>query len=183
MPFYDRSLDIVIESHPDSDHINGLAEVLKRFNVGLVMESGVGNNNQAYKEIEKIIDDNGIQKILARRGMRINMGNGVYMDILFPDRDVFGLDTNTASIVAKLNYGSASFLFTGDSPKSIEKYLVSLDGKNLQSNVLKIGHHGSKTSTSEQFLGYVDPEYAVISAGKNNRYGHPHQEVLDLLNR
>ena len=183
MPFYDRSIDMIISSHPDKDHIAGLVEVARRYNVSAAMESGVNSNSAVYRELNKIIDEKEIQKIFARRGMRINMGDGVYIDILFPDRDVSGLETNAASIVAKLIYGKTSFMLTGDSPKAMEQYLVSLGGKALKSDVLKTGHHGSKTSTSESFLGYVSPKYAVISSGAGNRYGHPHQETIDLLNR
>ncbi|MFH1956134.1 MAG: MBL fold metallo-hydrolase, partial [Patescibacteria group bacterium] len=156
MPFYDRSIDVVIESHPDSDHINGLVEVLRRYNIGLVMESGVSNGSESYKEIKKIIQEKDIKNILARQGMRANLGDGVFMDILFPDRDVVGLETNTASIVAKLNYGENCFIFAGDSPKAIEQYLVSVYGDppaggppagGLNCEVLKVGHHGSDTST------------------------------------
>ncbi|MFH1456981.1 MAG: MBL fold metallo-hydrolase [Patescibacteria group bacterium] len=182
MLFYDRSIDLIIESHPDSDHVNGLVEVLKRYNVGLIMESGVANENQAYQKIQKIIKEKNIKNILARQNMKINLGDGAYMDILFPDRDVANLETNTASIIAKLNYGETCFIFTGDSPRAIEQYLVSVYGDKLNCEVLKIGHHGSNTSTSESFLGYIDPKYAVISVGEN-KYGHPHQEILDLLNQ
>ncbi len=183
MPFYDRSIDMIIETHPDSDHINGIVEILRRYNVGLIMEPGVESDNSAYQEIKKIIQENNIKDVFARRGMKINLGEGVYMDILFPDRDVAGMETNTASIVAKLVYGNNCFLFTGDSPKAIEEYLVSVDKENLKCDVLKIAHHGSRTSTSESFLGYVNSEYVVISVGKDNKYGHPNQEVLDLLNQ
>ena len=183
MPFYDRSIDMIISSHPDKDHIAGLVEVARRYNVSAAMESGVNSNSAVYRELNKIIDEKEIQKIFARRGMRINMGEGTYIDILFPDRDVFGLETNTASIVAKLIYGNTSFMLTGDSPKAIEKYLVSIMGEALKSDVLKVAHHGSKTSTSESFLGYVSPKYSVISSGKNNRYNHPHKEIIELLNK
>ena len=105
------------------------------------------------------------------------------IDILFPDRDTDEWETNTASIVAKLVYGNNSFLLTGDSPTAIENYLSMIDGRNLKSDVLKAGHHGSRTSTSESFANLVSPEYAVISAGKNNQYGHPHKEVLDILEK
>ncbi|KKP80420.1 MAG: internalization-related competence protein ComEC/Rec2 protein, partial [Parcubacteria group bacterium GW2011_GWB1_35_5] len=108
------------------------------------------------------------------------LGDGVVLQILFPDRDPAGMETNTSSIIARLVYGENEFLFTGDSPKSIENYLISLGG--LESDVLKAGHHGSKTSTSPDFVTAVSPEYVVISAGKDNRYGHPSQEVLDILN-
>ena len=112
--------------------------------------------------------------------MNIDLGNGAILQILFPDRDPSGMDTNDSSVVARFVYGENEFLFTGDSPQKIENYLVLLGG--LESDVLKIGHHGSKTSTGASFVSAVSPEYAVISVGKDNRYGHPNQEILDLLN-
>ena len=93
------------------------------------------------------------------------------------------MESNSASIVIQLIYGDTTFLFTGDSPKNIEDYLTDLFGNQLQSDVLKIGHHGSDTSTSELFLRMVEPEYGVISAEQNNRYGHPHKSVMDLLKK
>ena len=185
MPFYDKTIDMVIESHPDSDHIGGLPEILSRYDVGVVMESGVNSDSAIYAETEKMISEKNIKKVLARRGTRINLGDGAVLDILFPDRDVTGMDTNDASVIAKLVYGNKSFLFTGDSPAKMEKYLVSLNGNppagGLDADILKVGHHGSKTSSSESFLGYVSPEYAVISAGEENKYGHPHTETLTRL--
>jgi competence protein ComEC len=183
MPFYDKTIDMVIESHPDSDHIGGLPEILNRYEVGIVMESGVNADSAIYVETEKLIGEKNIKKVLARRGTRINLGDGGYLDILFPDRDVAGMDTNDASVIAKLVYGSKSFLFAGDSPAKMEKYLVSSEKGELDADVLKVGHHGSKTSSSEEFLGYVSPEYAVISVGAENKYGHPHQEALDRLQK
>lgn len=183
MPFYDRSIDVIIESHPDADHISGLVDVLERYDVGLVMESGVGSDSAVYAELENVRNQKGIQKILVRRGQIIDLGEGVFLEILFPDRDVSGLETNLASVVCRLVYGETEFLFTGDSPKAMESYLISVYGKELQSDVLKTGHHGSKTSTSEMFLGYVGPEYVVISSGKDNKYGHPSGEVLDILKK
>ncbi|KKS15767.1 MAG: Beta-lactamase domain protein [Parcubacteria group bacterium GW2011_GWB1_41_6] len=182
MPFYDRSLDLIIVTHPDSDHIGGFPDVLKNFKAGKIVEPGVDSETGLYREFQRLAELEGAERILARRGMKFILDKNVYLLILFPDRDVAGLDTNDASIVAKLVYGNNSFLFTGDSPKKIEEYLVSLDGKNLDVDVLKAGHHGSKTSSAEEFLNAVSPVYAVVSAGKDNRYGHPHQEVLDALN-
>ncbi len=183
MPFYDRSIDVVIATHPDADHIGGLLDILNRYNVDLVIEPGLESDTTVYKEFKKIIKDKKIKKILARRGMKINFDKTAYIDILFPDRDVSGMDSNDASIVAKLVYGKTSYLFTGDSPLKIENYLIELSPESIDADVLKIGHHGSKTSNSEAFIGYVSPEYAVISVGKNNKYGHPHKDVLDILER
>ncbi len=181
MPFYDRSLDVVIATHPDQDHISGLLDVLERYEVDFVMEPGVESETTVYKELEKLVDEKQIKKILARRGMKLVLDDNAYLLILFPDRDVSKMDTNDASIVAKLVYGNTSFLFTGDSPRKIEDYLLAIDKEGLDVDVLKVGHHGSRTSTGEEFLSAVSPEFAAIQVGKGNRYGHPHAEVLDNL--
>ncbi len=181
MPFYDRSIDMVIATHPDKDHIGGLPAVLEKFKVNVFIEPGVTSDNGTYEALGVVIEEKGIKKILAKRGQRITLDKDVYMDILFPDRETLGWETNTASIVVRLVYGDTSFLLTGDSPKRIEEYVTSLDGKNLTASVLKLGHHGSRTSTSEFFLGTVDPQYAIISSAVDNRYGHPHKEVVEML--
>ena len=183
MPFYDRSIDIVIATHPDKDHIGGLPDVLQRYTVDFILESGVKNDTGTSRAFESAILQNKIKKIFAKRGMAITLGDDVFLNILFPDRDVSEVESNTASIVAQLVYKNTEFMFTGDSPKTIEEYLVFLDGEKLRSDVLKVGHHGSKTSSSESFVGYVSPEYAIISAGADNSYGHPHKEVVEILNQ
>ncbi len=185
MPFYDRSIDMLVVSNPDKDHIAGFIDVLRRYEVGRVMEPGTVSETAVYRELKNEIEKEKAEKVLARRGMRLVLDgqNGVFLEILFPDRDVSELSTNNGSIVVRLIYGETSFLLTGDSPKAVESYLVSLDGPRLKSDVLKVGHHGSKTSTGEMFLGYVSPKYAVISSGENNKYGHPHQETTDTLQK
>src|SRR3989344_9118297 len=183
MPFYDRTIDAVIATHPDKDHIGGLVEVLKNYSADMVMEPGASSDTGVYQELEKTIADKKLPRILARRGMSLNLGDGARLNILFPDRNTDEWETNTASIVTKLVYGNNSFLLTGDSPIAIEKYLSIIDGKNLKSDVLKAGHHGSRTSTSESFASLVSPQYTIISAGKNNQYDHPHKEVLDILGK
>jgi competence protein ComEC len=188
MPFYDRSIDIVMESHPDADHIGGLPDVLERYKVAIFMEPGVRSDTAIDKETEKDVVDEKSKFIEARRGMRVELGGGARLEILYPTLDPRGMETNTASIVARLVYGENEFLLTGDSPISIENYLISLQDAhggdlNLQSDVLKAGHHGSRTSTSPEYVAAVKPKYAVISAGKDNKYGHPHKEVLDTLEK
>ena len=152
MPFYDRSIDVVVATHPDKDHIGGLIPVIENFSIDAVFEPGVESDTKIYQLLESIIKEKEIKKVLARRGMVIwlDKKNGVYLRILFPNQDVSGWDTNDASIVAELNYGERSFLLTGDSPRGIENYLIYLDGDNLKTDVLKLGHHGSKTSNSEE---------------------------------
>lgn len=190
MPFYDRSIDVLIATHPDADHIGGLNDVLDKYKVDIFLEPGIGSETGVYKNLEnrvlEKVSKNEIKKIEARRGMIVDLGGGAILQILFPDRDPSGMETNMASIVARLVYGENEFLLTGDSPIAIEKYLVSIQSRGdtlgLRSDVLKAGHHGSRTSTSKEFISAVSPEYVIISAGKNNKYGHPHQEVLDIIN-
>lgn len=198
MPFYDRSIDVVVASHPDADHISGLNDVLSRYKVDIFLEPGVESETALFEELNSKIErleastqsqgadrSVGLKRFEARRGMTIDLGSGAEFQILFPDRDPSGMESNTASIVARLVYGESEFLLTGDSPKSIEEYLIFLSSQGLnpglKSDVLKAGHHGSKTSSSEAFVSAVSPQYAVISAGKDNRYGHPHEEVIKIL--
>jgi competence protein ComEC len=183
MPFYDRYIDMLIVSNPDKDHYAGFIDVLKNYSVGEVMEPGTVSNTETYQVFKHAVGEKHIPDVLARRGMDIDLGGGAHLNILFPDRDVSGLSTNEGSMVAKLVYGNTSFLLMGDAPQNIEKYLVRLDGKNLDVDVLKLGHHGSRTSTSPELLSVATPDYAIISAGLHNKYGHPHKEVLALLDK
>jgi competence protein ComEC len=183
IPFYDRSIDVVIATHPDKDHIGGLPDALQRYKVDFFLDSGNESESATYKELLRLIEAKSIKSIQAKRGMVIVLDNKVYLNILFPDRDVPELESNTASVIARLVYGETEFMLTGDSPKAIENYLVMLDGEDLKSDVLKAGHHGSKTSSAETFLGYVQPKYSIISAGVDNQYGHPHEEVINTLNQ
>ena len=183
MPFWDRSIDLVLATHPDQDHVGGLPAVINRMDVKNVVTTENTSGTGAYGAFEKAISEKHPQRILARTGEKIILDNGVALEVLFPDRNTTGWDTNTGSIVARLSYGNQSFLFTGDSPQSVEKYLISKNSRQIHSNVLKLGHHGSRTSSSKEFLSAVDSEYAVISAGKDNKYGHPHKEVISLLDQ
>ncbi len=181
MPFYDRSIDVVLGTHTDKDHVGGLPAVFENFSVEFYIDPGLPDDSGFYQELLRDVAKEPAEKIIARRGMRINLGEGAELNILFPDRDVSGFDANDASVIARLVYGDTAFLFTGDSPKKIENYVVSLYGDALRSDVLKAGHHGSKTSTSAAFLSAVSPDIAVVSAGEDNRYGHPHKEVTDAF--
>lgn len=182
LPFGDRNIDVMVESHPDADHISGLVNVAQSYKVGAFLEPGVESNNNVHVTLENEIASQNIPRILARRGMVVDFSDGAKLEILFPNQDVTNWDTNDASIVAKLVYGRESFLLTGDSTIKAESILLSLNKEILKSDVLKAGHHGSHTSTSLPYAEAVSPEYAVISAGKGNLYGHPHKEVLNILN-
>lgn len=181
MPYWDRSIDVVLATHADQDHVGGLPAVVQNMDVQTVITTENTSGTGAYVSFENATKQINARHIIARAGERVILDDGVTFEILFPDRDTKGWETNTSSIVARLSYGSESFLLTGDSPQSIEQYLVAKDSSVLHSNILKLGHHGSKTSNSKIFISAVNPDYAVISAGKGNKYGHPNKEVLDLL--
>jgi competence protein ComEC len=178
--FWDRTIDIALATHEDTDHIGGFPDVFSRY----AISTFVRTENEGESGLAHMLDEIAPKEaeiIYARRGMEIDLGGGVVLHILFPDRDPTYLDSNTSSIVARLIYGDTSFLLTGDSPDEIEQHLVFLDSQGLQSDVLKAGHHGSRTSTSEAYMNAVLPTYAIISAEKDNRYGHPHEEVVERL--
>jgi competence protein ComEC len=182
MPFYDRTLDILIATHPDKDHIAGFIDVLDRYEVSYFFEPGIGSDTAAYAALKSAVaQEEGLQKIFPRKGMILELGEGARLEVLFPDRDIFKGETNTMSVIAVLRYGKTCFLFSGDAPKQVERYILALHGANLKCDVLKAGHHGSRTSTSAEFVAAVAPSFAVISAGKDNRYGHPHREVIDIF--
>jgi competence protein ComEC len=179
--FFDRTLDMVVGTHPDLDHIGGLIDVFKRYRVGTVLTTENKGESDAAALYERLKAEEGARIFNARRGQTFTLGTGTYLEVLFPEDNPEALESNTSSIVLQLTHGSSTFLFTGDSPKNIEEYLVLAEGEHLKSDVLKVGHHGSRTSTSELFLDEVAPTYAVITVGKDNSYGHPHVEVTDMF--
>lgn len=184
LPAHDRSIDVVLATHPDADHIGGLPDVLERYDVSHVIRSGAVNDTEVFRALNNAVEnERTAQTMLARRGMRVDLGGGAYFDILFPDRDVSGTDPNNASVIGRLSYGDIEVMLTGDAPVSIERYLATFDRPKLESDILKAGHHGSRTSSAEQFVGFVSPQLAVISAGCENRYGHPHPDVLKTFAR
>lgn len=178
MPLFDRSIDVVIASHPDSDHISGLIDVVKKFNVGAFLESGVQSKNGVQDVLKSALSKKGIKIKIATRGEVYNLGAGVLLTVLYPYKDVQNEESNAGSLIMQLTYEGDSFLFTGDAPVASELILVGTDGEQLHSSVLKFGHHGSDTSTSVPFLKDVQPLYGIVSAGKNNQYHHPNEDVL-----
>jgi len=179
----DKTLDVVIASHPDLDHIGGLPNMFKRMDVGMYIESGVYDAGNDAQALRTSVEEEGLLPVLARPGSTLALGGGVYIEFLFPEGDAHLFEANTGSVVARVVYGRTAFMLTGDSPQSVENYLAQKYGASLMSNVLKAGHHGSKTSSGDAFLGVVSPEYAIISAACDNSYGHPHTEVLERLER
>lgn len=183
VPWYDRHIDMLVVTNPDKDHYEGFIPLLNKYSVDVVLEPGTNNTYVEYSVLEKEIFDKKIPKVLARRGQIVDLGGGAYLQILFPDRDVSDLSSNDGSIVMKLVYGDTSVMLQGDSTAKIEHYLVGLGDIDLKSTILKAGHHGSRTSTTEKYVSAVSPLWTVISSGANNSYGHPHKETLDTLTK
>lgn len=183
MPWYDRHIDMLVVTNPDRDHYEGFIPLLKKYSVDVFVEPGTVTPGEAYQILEKEVADKKIPKIIAKRGESIDLGGGAYLEILFPDRDVSGLTTNDGSIVMRLVYGETSVMLMGDSTAKIERFLSERDGTKLQSTILKAGHHGSKTSSVEEFVSLVSPQWTVISSGVDNSYGHPNKETLDTMEK
>jgi len=181
MPFYDRTIDGIVITHPHLDHYGGIVDVLDNYKIGFEMDSGNDNpGSKGFDIYARKLEEEKAKRIFAKKGMRVNLDEGLYLDILLPVINKKGMSTHDEMVVARLVYGNNSFLLTGDMEDNLESFLLSFGG-SIKSDVLKVGHHGSKTSTSEKFLGLVNPGLAIISAGKNNKYGHPHQEVTERL--
>lgn len=183
MPRFDHSLDLIIGTHPDADHIGGLPAVLEEYEVGGVLEPGSVSGSKIYKTLEESIIEKKIPHLLARENMVIDFGDGAYFVVVFPHQDVSTWETNNSSIVGLYIYKNTSFMLTGDAPLATEMYLSKKYGTRLHADVLKLGHHGSRTSSGETFLKLLNPGLAIISAGKDNSYGHPHKEVTDRLKK
>lgn len=176
-------IDILVLTHPHEDHVGGLIAVLKNFPVGLVLDSGLAHPSPSYRRFRELITARGIRYLLGRRGTRLELADGMRLDVLLPLEPLItgsGSDPNLNSIVARLTYGRLSALFTGDMEAWNESQLLEF-GDDVRSAVLKVAHHGSDTSTTEAFVEAVQPAVAVISVGRLNPFGHPHADTLATL--
>ena len=185
MPFWDRTIDMVILTHPHHDHLGGLTEVLRRYNVEKVLYPDLNYPSPLYDEWLALIKANGIESIIACAGQRIDMGDGVIIDVLGPPELHFSgtqSDVDNNGIVLKISDGKVSFLLTADIMQEAERQLISKRA-DLACTVLKVGHHGSDTSTTPEFLAVASPRIAVICVGSDNKFGHPDADVLERLSQ
>jgi competence protein ComEC len=182
-PFYDKSIDTLIVTNPDADHYSGFIDMVQNFNITRVIESGTQTDTERYKLFEQELREKNIERVLAKRGMVMDLGGGLELHIFYPDKDVSDTERNEGSIIAELVYGETEIMLTGDAPNSTLEYVADLNQQQIDSDILKVGHHGSRTSASEIFATLVSPEYAIISAGRENRYGHPHAETTELYKK
>jgi competence protein ComEC len=182
MPFWDRSIDLLVLTHPHQDHLAGLLEVLRRYRVGQVLYPALDYDSPLYDEWLRTIEEQQIKTTLAVAGQRIDMGDGVVIEVLRSSFTLPGAapDIDRDSLVLRLEYGSVSFLLTADINSETEWELVR-ERAPLASTVLKVAHHGSSTSSTPEFLAVVDPDVAVICVGADNDFGFPDEEVLARL--
>jgi competence protein ComEC len=182
MPFWDRTIDVVVLTHPHQDHLAGLVEALRRYRVGRVFYLASDYSSPVYDEWLKLIDEKGIEARQAEAGQRIDLGEGVTIDVVFPGEPLTGTDSDIDNngLVLRVGRGRVSFLLTADIMADAERELLR-ERASGEVTVLKVAHHGSATSTIAGFLAAADPEAVVISCGAGNRFGHPDEAVLGRL--
>jgi competence protein ComEC len=183
MPFWDRSLDMLVMTHTDADHITGLAEVLERYQVDRWLESGIPDQDPTYLACREILAEKAIPDDQLRAGDWLDLGHGISLEVLHPPGQPLAgttADTNNNSLVLRLVWNDVEFLLAGDVEAPAEQYLMR-SGQPLSARVLKVGHHGSARSSTADFLSAVSPSFAVISAGSGNAFGLPDQKVLQRL--
>lgn len=186
MSWRDREIDIMVLSHPDSDHVSGLASVLEAYDIDYFVHPEIEADTKAYKRFVDQLYTESALIIGARAGRRIDLGDGLHLNIIYPftgpaQRKV--RKSNNESVVIALEYEKFKMLLTGDIESTVEKKLVTLASASLPTTVLKIAHHGSGSSSTDAFLNASRPLIAVISAGEGNRYNHPAQAVLERLEK
>ena len=171
-------IDYLVATHPDEDHIGGMADVISSTQIGTIYAPNKTNNTATYRKFLTAIQNNNLQITLAEAGTIINQTDAYKLDILWPTKDANFPDTNDYSIIIKLTVGTKTFLFTGDAPTN-----AILDSNPGHIDVLKLSHHGSRTGTNEQLVRRLSPTYAVLSYALDNSYGHPMQSVLNALHK
>lgn len=168
-------IDYLVATHPHEDHIGSIDTVIQSFTIGKLYMPDAKSDTKTYRDVISAIEENGVELITAYAGTTIYADENMNITAVAPVKSYS--DLNNSSIVIRLTYKNSSFLFTGDAEELSEKDITA----TVSADVLKVGHHGSNTSTSDAFLSEVDPMYAVISCGRNNKYGHPHSETLEKL--
>ena len=185
MPFWDNTIDIMILTHPHSDHIIGLIEILNRYNVKQIFYTGVPYPSIEYTKWLSLIAEKQIPTVIIKSYINLELENQLTLEFLYPDSDISQKhfeEINNSSIVNLLTYNNNKFLFTGDAEFEVEDHLIETY-QFLQTNLLKIGHHGSHSSSSDAFLTIISPQFAIIQVGVNNTFNHPHLITLKRLER
>lgn len=183
MPFWDRTIEAIILTHPDADHISGVVNVIERYNVTHLFTQSNPGKTLIYKRFKQALEESSITPKFVSKGDRIGFKDGTYFNVLWPESTVPVNKQNPAlnefSVITVLNYGEFQALLTGDAGSKVMDKISALAG---DIDVLKVPHHGSKTGMSDYFLSEIKPSLAIISVGAKNSYGHPTKVALDLLN-
>ena len=174
-------IDYVVASHPHSDHIGCMNLIIDNYSIGEVFMPDVAHTSKTFEKLVDSVLEKELSATVAKAGVTIDFGDGVTCIMFSPVQEEYE-DLNDYSPIMRISYADASFMFTGDAGVLPESEVVKAN-RNLRADVLKLGHHGSSTATSEEFLRAVNPQYAVISLGEDNSYGHPHEEVMALLEK
>lgn len=176
-----KTIDIAIATHPHEDHIGGMDEVLENFDVKSFYAPKVAHTTKTYENMLKAVKNEGLKIQQIKEGTKIDLGKDTEVQVYSPVKSQYE-ELNNYSPVMKISYGQNSFMFTGDAESLVEKEILN-ENKDLKADVLKLGHHGSHSSTSEEFLKAVNPSIAVVSCAKDNKYGHPHKETMSNLKK
>ncbi|HAT4186945.1 TPA: MBL fold metallo-hydrolase [Clostridium perfringens] len=176
-----KTIDIDIATHPHEDHIGGMDEVLENFDVKSFYAPKVAHTTKTYENMLKAVKNEGLKIQQIKEGTKIDLGKDTEVQVYSPVKSQYE-ELNNYSPVMKISYGQNSFMFTGDAESLVEKEILN-ENKDLKADVLKLGHHGSHSSTSEEFLKAVNPSIAVVSCAKDNKYGHPHKETMSNLKK
>ncbi|WP_415335229.1 ComEC/Rec2 family competence protein [Clostridium perfringens] len=176
-----KTIDIAIATHPHEDHIGGMDEVLENFDVKSFYAPKVAHTTKTYENMLKAVKNEGLKIQQIKEGTKIDLGKDTEVQVYSPVKSQYE-ELNNYSPVMKISYGQNSFMFTGDAESLVEKEILN-ENKDLKADVLKLGHHGSHSSTSEEFLKAVDPSIAIVSCAKDNKYGHPHKETMSNLKK
>ena len=176
-----KTIDIAIATHPHEDHIGGMDEVLENFDVKSFYAPKVAHTTKTYENMLKAVKNEGLKIKQIKEGTKIDLGKDTEVQVYSPVKSQYE-ELNNYSPVMKISYGQNSFMSTGDAESLVEKEILN-ENKDLKADVLKLGHHGSHSSTSEEFLKAVDPSIAIVSCAKDNKYGHPHKETMSNLKK
>ena len=185
LPWWDATIDLMILTHPHDDHVAGLIFVLERYDVKKILYTGVVHSAPAYLEWLKIIKAKNIPLVIIDRPQEIIFGDSCVLDIIYPKQSLLGKSVNNlnnSSIIAELDCEDRTVLFMGDAEIEVEEELIKTGNLN-RVEILKVGHHGSNTSSIQEFLELVNPQKAIISSGKDNKFGHPSLRIIKRLER
>ena len=172
--------EIIVATHPHEDHIGGMTKVLQTYKVESFYMPKVEHSTKTFENMLREVENQGLKVKVLKEGINIDIGEGALLETISPTQDSYS-NLNNYSPIMKLTFGNKSFLFTGDAEKDVEAEVLSKYKDKLDSDVIKFGHHGSSTSSSKSFIEAVSPIYGIISCGVDNSYGHPHKEILKLI--